>query len=35
MRLPETVVAWRSDPPRTLQQITRTLREIVRTARDG
>jgi DNA-binding transcriptional LysR family regulator len=35
MRLPETVVAWRSDPPRTLQRITRTLREIVRTARDG
>jgi DNA-binding transcriptional LysR family regulator len=35
MRLPETVVAWRSDPPRTLQRVTRTLREIVRAARQG
>jgi DNA-binding transcriptional LysR family regulator len=35
MRLPETVVAWHSDPPRTLQRVTSTLREIVRTARDS
>jgi DNA-binding transcriptional LysR family regulator len=35
MRLPETVVAWRSDPPRTLQRVTRTLREIVRAAREN
>jgi DNA-binding transcriptional LysR family regulator len=35
MRLPETVVAWRSDPPRTLQRVTRTLGEIVRAARRG
>jgi DNA-binding transcriptional LysR family regulator len=35
MRLPDTVVAWRSEPPRTLQRVTRTLREIVRAARKG
>ena len=35
MRLPATVVAWRSDPPRTLQRITSTLRDIVRAARNG
>jgi DNA-binding transcriptional LysR family regulator len=35
MRLPETVVAWHADPPRTLQRITRTLREIVRSTREG
>jgi DNA-binding transcriptional LysR family regulator len=34
MQLPETVVAWRADQPRTLQRVTRTLREIVRAARE-
>jgi DNA-binding transcriptional LysR family regulator len=35
MHLPATVVAWHADPPRTLQRVTRTLREIVRAAREG